>query len=151
MKFFSEELNKVFDTEQELKDAEAAKAAEVAKKAELAQKKREDAKEVEDSFKALNAARREYKTNIDDWSKRYTAEIEQLRKKFTEERKKIHTKLSEAEEAYAKALKDFTSKHETYHLSLKDGDFETTISNKCSAFSFADNFDTLMDLFKFVF
>ena len=41
----------------------------------------------------------------------------------------IHNKLAQAEENFEKAHKEFTAAHpEGYHLTLKDGDFETTLS-----------------------
>ena len=47
--------------------------------------------------------------------------------------KTIKDTLAAAEADYANALKAFTDKYpEGYHLTLKDGDFETTISSQTS-------------------
>ena len=74
-----------------------------------------------------------------------------MKTKFEESRNLIHEALAEAETAYATALREFTDKHkEGFHICLKDGDFETTISSQTTAnnaelkqLSFFDLFDYL--------
>ena len=64
MKYFSETLNKVFDTEAECQEAEAAQAAKKAeaeaRKAALVEARANRAKEVEDAYKAAVAAKKNY-------------------------------------------------------------------------------------------
>lgn len=126
--FYSKVLNKVFDTVESLKDAEATYAAELKAKEDKAATKKADAQKVEDAFKALNVARKEYKDRIAEITKVYSEGLVSLKAKFEESRNLIKDALADAEATYATALKEFTDKYETYHLSLKDGDFETTIS-----------------------
>ena len=60
MKYYSEILNKNFDTEQELVKAEEEHKAEQAKKEEAKALVKKESSEVEDAFKARNAARHAY-------------------------------------------------------------------------------------------
>jgi DNA repair ATPase RecN len=130
--FYSRILKKVFDSLEDLKKAEDEYALELKAKEDKATAKKADAKKVEDTFKALNAARREYKTKIEEITKVYNEGIISLKTKYEDSCKLIKEELANAENAYASALKEFTDKYETYHISLKDGDFETTISSQTS-------------------
>lgn len=126
--YYSRVLNKPFDSIEELREAEAAHHAELkAKKDKIAQKTA-DARKVDDAFKAMNAARKEYKEKLTQLTKEYSEELTRLKNAFELGKNDIHNTLATAEENYSKALKEFTTKYDTYHLSLKDGDFETTIS-----------------------
>jgi chromosome segregation ATPase len=126
--YYSRVLNKPFDSIEELREAEAAYRAEVQAKEDKAAQKKADAQKVEDAFKAMNAARREYKEKLTQLTKEYSEELTNLKKAFELGKKDIHDALAAAEENYSKALKEFTSKYDQYHVTLKDGDFETTIS-----------------------
>lgn len=127
--FYSNVLNKPFTSVEELEKAENVYFAEQKAKEDKAFKKKEDAKKVEDAFKALNAARKEYKENLNQLTTEYSEALTNLKNAFDLGKKDITSKLSAAEDTYAKALKEFTDKYESYHLSLKDSDFETTISS----------------------
>ena len=126
--YYSRVLNKPFDSIEELKTAEAGYYNELKLKEDAAAQKKADAQKVEDAFKALNAARKEYKEKLTQLTGEYAEALENLKKAFELGKKDIHEALATAEESYSKALKEFTAKYDTYHLSLKDGDFETTIS-----------------------
>ena len=126
--YYSRLLNKPFDTVAELKEAEAAYCAEQQAKADKAAAKKADAQKVEDAFKALNQARKDYKENLTQLTTEYTEALTELKQAFDLGKKDIQNALAVAEDNYNAALKEFTSKHEQYHLTLKDGDFETTIS-----------------------
>lgn len=126
--YYSKLLNKPFDSVAELREAEAVYYAEQKAKEDKAAAKKADAQKVEDAFKALNTARKEYKKNITQLTNEYSAEITRIKNAFELGKKDIHDKLAAAEDAYSKALKEFTEKHQQYHLTLRDGDFETTIS-----------------------
>jgi chromosome segregation ATPase len=129
MKFYSEKLDKLFETEKELVAAEKTAEKAAAEKAKKAEAKKAEAKKVEDAFKALNAARKAYKEEMAQLTKDYSKELDTLKKAFELAKKDIQNKLAEAEDNFAKAHKEFTDAHpEGYHLTLKDGDFETTIS-----------------------
>ena len=126
--YYSKVLNKPFDSIEELKTAEAGYYNAQKLKEDAAAQKKADAQKVEDAFKALNAARKEYKEKLTQLTGEYAEALENLKKAFELGKKDIHEALATAEENYSKALKEFTAKYDTYHLSLKDGDFETTIS-----------------------
>lgn len=127
--YYSNVLGKVFASVEELKEAEAKYAAELKAKEEKAAAKKADAQKVEEAFKALNAARKTYKDQITEVTKVYSEGLVTLKTKFEESRKAIQDDLATAEANYSKALKEFTDAHpEGYHITLKDGDFETTIS-----------------------
>lgn len=126
--YYSRVLNKPFDSIEELREAEGAYRAEVQAKEEKAATKKADAQKVEDAFKAMNAARREYKEKLTQLTKEYSEELTKLKNAFELGKKDIHNTMAVAEEVYQKALKEFTAKYDSYHFTMRDGDFETTIS-----------------------
>lgn len=138
MKFYSEKLKKLFDTEKELVAAEKVVDEENKKKKLASEQKKEEAKVVEDAFKARNAARREYNTKLVEARKIYNDAIIAAKKAFNETLTSATDVKDKAEEAYNKALKEFTAKYESYHMTLKDGDNVVTISNASDK-----NFETM--------
>jgi chromosome segregation ATPase len=127
--FYSRVLEKPFDSVEELTKAEAAHFEKLKAKEDKVAQKKADATKVEEAFKALNTARRTYKEKLSQLTKEYSDELTHLKDAFELGKKDIHNKLAEAETTYSEALKAFTIKYpEGYHLTLKDGDFETTIS-----------------------
>ena len=116
------------------RDLEATKA----KNAELAKAKKQEASKVEDAFKARNAARREYNTKLVEARKIYNDAIIAAKKAFNETLTSATDAKDKAEEAYNTALKEFTAKYESYHMTLKDGDNVVTISNASDK-----NFETM--------
>lgn len=130
MKFYSEKLNKMFDTDKELLVAEeAAFKAEQEKKAQALAKKT-DAKKVEDAFKAHNAAKKAFNENFTKLRKAYAADLAALKETFDKAVAVETEKLSTAEKAYTTALSEFTKNHpEGYHMTLRDGDHVVTLSN----------------------
>lgn len=146
--FYSKVLEKVFDSLEELTNAEEAHFAELRAKEDKAATKKADAKKVEDAFVALNAERKVYKEDLLALTKQYSEDLIALKEGFEKARTAIKEHLATAEETYATALKTFTEKYpEGYHLTLKDGDFETTIQSKTSTNrDFVKDFN-LFDLF----
>ena len=137
--FYSNVLKKPFENLAELKRAEEVYYAELKAKEDKASQKKADAKKVEDAFKALNAARKEYKEKLTQLTQEYANELANLEKAFKLGKADIHNALAAAEETYSKALKEFTTAHpEGYHLTLRDSDFETTISGSSKVNSAAD-------------
>ena len=156
MKYYSEKLNKLFDTEKDLKAAEKEVADKEAKKAELAKAKKADATKVEEAFKARNAARREYNTKVMDARKAYNTALLEAKKAFEDAINAATAEKDKAEEVYNVALKEFTDKHpEGYHMTLKDGDNVTTLSRASDksyekiSKEYNDFIDTLVKFFNF--
>ena len=150
--YYSRVLEQPFDTLAELKRAEEAYYAKLKAKEDAAAKKKADAAKVEDAFKALNAARKAYKDDLTQLTKEYAESLENLKKAFELGKKDISNKLATAEEAYQAALKEFTDKYDSYHVSLKDGDFETTISRQTSGDNkVSADFSKLADIFDLMF
>jgi DNA repair exonuclease SbcCD ATPase subunit len=131
--FYSKVLKEAFDTVEELMEAEEAHYAKIKAKEDQANQKKADAAKVEEAFKALNTARRSYKEALTQLTKEYAESLENLKKAFELGKKDINSKLAQAEDQYDAALKDFTDKYDHYHMTLKDGDFETTISRQSEA------------------
>ena len=132
--FYSNVLKKPFERLDDLKKAEAVYYDELKAKEDKAAEKKADAKKVEDAFKALNAARKAYKEDLTALTKEYSDELAHLKKAYELGKKDISDTLADAEDAYSDALKEFTDKYsEGYHITLRDGDFETTISGSKSA------------------
>lgn len=131
--YYSKVLKEPFNTMAELAEAEEAYYAKLKEKEERATQKKAEAQKVEDAFKALNTARKTYKEEITALTKEYAGALETLKKSFELGQKDIKEKLANAEETYSKALKEFSARYpEGFHITLKDGDFETTISSKNS-------------------
>ena len=131
-------LKKLFDTEKELVAAEKVVDEENEKKKLASEQKKEEASKVEDAFKARNAARREYNTKLVEARKIYNDAIIAAKKAFNETLTTATDAKDKAEEAYNTALKEFTAKYESYHMTLKDGDNVVTISNASDK-----NFETM--------
>jgi hypothetical protein len=119
----------------------------------MVKEKKADAVKVEDAFKKLNAARKAYKDNLNEATKIYSKGLADLKEGYEKTCKSIKDTLASAEADYANSLKAFTEKYpEGYHLTLKDGDFETTISSQTSGSTKAkatisdDFLDSFLDL-----
>lgn len=127
--YYSKVLKEPFESLVKLKAAEEAYYAKMRAKEDKAAQKKTDAKKVEDAFIALNAMRKAYKDELTLITTEYSQSLNQLREEFDSRRKALAAKMARAEDAYASELKAFTAKYpEGFHLTLKDGDFETTIS-----------------------
>lgn len=148
--YYSKLLSTPFDTLAELKEAEEAYLEKEKAKEDKAAQKKADALKVEDAFKQLNAARRAFKTDLETLTETYRKNLQVLKANFEEAKDVIYETLSEAEENYSDALRAFTEKYpEGYHITLKDGDFETTISKESSMDSKPANniYQDIFDLF----
>lgn len=151
MKFYSDVLDTMFDSVEDLQAAEQQVAETEAKKKKASEAKKAEAKKVEEAFKALNAAKRKYNTNVLDLKKKYNEDLTVIREKLNELRK-VHenavaaeaAERDEAEKAYDAALKEFIAKHpEGYHLTLTDSDNVVTLSG--STTESKDLIDQLFD------
>ena len=131
--FYSRVLNKPFESLVDLESAETTYYAEQKAKEDKVAQKKADAQKVEDAFKVMNAARREYKEKLTQLTKEYAEELATLKKALELGKKDIQDALAAAEDNYANALKEFTSKYDSYHFTLRDGDFETTMTKMASA------------------
>ena len=150
--FYSRVLEKPFDSVAELQKAEEEfYEAQRAKEAKIATKK-SDAAKVEEAFKALNAARKSYKDELTALTKDYSEALKKLKAGFECDKAMIHDRLAQAEVAYESALRTFTEKYpEGYHLTMKDGDFETTISSKTAKNNPVDSAKAAADLIAMLF
>jgi predicted nucleic acid-binding Zn-ribbon protein len=144
--YYSTVLKEPFETVEALAEAEEAYYAKQKAKEDAATQKKADAQKVEDAFKALNAARKSYKEDIATLTKEYAESMDKLKKAYELGTKDIKSKLATAEETYSEALKEFTAKYDQYHMTLKDGDFETTISSTIERNSKVA--DDILDIFK---
>ena len=129
MKFYSETLDRIFDTEKDLKAAEKEAAEKEAAKKKASEEKRAEAKVVEDAYKAHNAAKRTYNENVLALRKKYDADLRTLKKTFDEAVEAEAKTLDAAAVAFDIALKEFTDKHGSFHMTLRDGDNVLTLSN----------------------
>ena len=150
--YYSRVLQKPFDSLNELTAEEQKYYDELKAKEDKASQKKADAQKVEDAFKALNTARRTFKEKTSQLCEEYSAELATLKKAFELGQKDLESALASAEEAYKSALKEFQDKYENYHMTLKDGDFETTISSqvKKDVKTEADK-DIVSDILKLLF
>lgn len=152
MKFYSEKLKKLFDTEKELIAAETELAEREVKRTEAAQQKKADATKVEDAFKAHNAAKVAYNTKVTDAQKKYSTAINDAKKEYNSVVTAANEELKKSEEAYNTALSEFTKKHpEGFHITLKDGDNVMTVSNQNETLSLSATDDFVNYIFDYLF
>ena len=131
--FYSKVLKEPFESIEALVEAEEAYYAKLKAKEDKAAEKKADAFKVEEAFKNLNAARKSYKENLNEATQIYSKGLLDLKEGYEKTCKTIKDTFAAAEADYKNALKAFTDKYpEGYHLTLKDGDFETTISSQTS-------------------
>jgi predicted nucleic acid-binding Zn-ribbon protein len=155
--YYSKVLKEPFNTVAELKKAEEAYYAKLKAKEDKAAAKRADAQKVEDAFKALNTARKTYKDDLAAITHEYSENLARLKKSFEDAKEGVHAALAAAEADYSKALKAFTEKYpEGFHLTLKDGDFETTIDSRAGSVSKApssksNTYTSFEDIFNMLF
>lgn len=150
--YYSRVLEKPFESLGELKEAEAKYFAAQKAKEDKAAAKKADAQLVEEAFKALNTTRRTYKEALLKLTEKYSKDLAKLKETFEADKKDIQDILAQAEDAYSMAIKAFTEKYpEGYHLTLKDGDFETTISSQVNRAGTPVDFSALTDIFDFMF
>lgn len=147
--YYSKVLKEPFGSIAELKEAEEAYYAKLKAKEDKAAQKKADAAKVEEAFKGLNTTRRAYKESLVKLADKYSKDLVRLKETFEADKTELQDILAAAEEAYAAAIKSFTEKYpEGYHLTLKDGDFETTISSQTKT-NKEDN--TVADIFSMLF
>jgi chromosome segregation ATPase len=131
--FYSKVLKEPFNSIEELMEAEEAYYAKLKAKEDKAAEKKADATKVEEAFKALNAARKSYKDNLNEATQIYSKGLVDLKEGYEKTCATIKETLAVAEASYQNALKAFADKYpEGYHITLRDGDFETTISSQTS-------------------
>lgn len=149
MKYFSEILNKNFDTEKELVKAEEEHKAEQAKKAEAKALIKKESEDVEKAFKIRNEARRAYNEKLIELRKAYNKEILEAKESFEKGLEEIAKDRDAAEVDYDTKLREFQKAHQNYHITLKDGDNVVTLTsnNKISFPDINKEFDDILDLF----
>ena len=153
--FYSKVLNKPFDTLEELQAAEEKVLMEQEAKAKAAADRKTEAAKVEEAFKARNAARREYNSKVMEARKAYNTTLVEAKKAFDAAINEATAAKDKAEVEYNTALKEFTDKHQTYHMTLKDGDNVMTISNQSDkgyesiSKEYNNLIDTILNIWKF--
>ena len=151
MKYYSEVLDKVFETEKELKAAEKADAEEKAKKEEAKALVKKESSEVEDTFKARNAARHAYNEKLVEARKTYNDTLRKAKDEFEASLKESTEALEKAEADYDTRLKAFQKAHpEGYRLTLKDGDNVVTLTSSPVEYQIRDinkEFDNMLNMF----
>ena len=151
MKYYSDTLDKLFETEKELKAAEKADAEEKAKKEGARVVGKKESSEVEDAFKARNAARKTYNEKLVEARKTYNAALRKAKDEFEADLKESTEALEKAEADYDNKLKAFQKAHpEGYRLSLKDGDNVVTYTSNPVDYqvkSISKEFDDMLDMF----
>ena len=151
MKYYSDTLDKLFETETELKDAEKADAEEKAKKEEAKLVVKKESSEVEDAFKARNATRKAYNEKLVEARKTYNAVLRKAKDEFEASLKESTEALEKAEADYDNKLKAFQKAHpEGFRLSLKDGDNVVTYTSNPVDYqvkNISKEFDDMLDMF----
>lgn len=141
--FYSNKLNKVFDSVEALKDAEQKEADKKAAKEKSSAERKADADRVEIAYKKLREAIRVKGEKIAAAQKGYLKKQAELKKVYEEEVDAINGGVEVYEDEYRAALKAFTKKHGDFHTTFKDGDSTVTLSH--SGNSVGDFWDTFFD------
>lgn len=151
MKYYSEILNKNFDSVEDLEKAEAEHKAEQAKKEEAKALVKKESSEVEDAFKTRNAARKDYNVKLVEARKAYNEVLRKAKDEFEASLKESTEALEKAEADYDTRLKAFQKAHpEGYHITLKDGDNVVTYTSNPIDYqvrSIDKDFDDMLNLF----
>jgi flagellar biosynthesis/type III secretory pathway protein FliH len=151
MKYYSEKLDKIFDTQEALNEAEEKHEAEQAKKAEAKALVAKESADVQDAFKARNVARKAYNESLIKARKVYSEALQKARDEFEASLDESTKALKEAEEDYDTKLTAFQKAHpEGYHLTLKDGDNVVTYTGNLiddHSKALAKEFDEINNLF----
>ena len=151
MKYYSEILDKKFDSEKELVKAEEEHKAELTKKEEAKALVKKESSEVEDAFKARNAARHAYNEKLVEARKIYNEALRKAKDEFEASLKESTEALEKAEADYDTRLKAFQKAHpEGYHITLKDGDNVVTYTGSQTDYpvtSISKEFDDMLNMF----
>ena len=94
MKYYSENLKKLFDTEKDLKEAETKYEVALKAKDDLKAEKKKRAEEVENAYKKTLEIKKEYAKKLDEAE----AEFIKLKNKFVEDYGSFHMTYSSSED-----------------------------------------------------
>lgn len=131
MKYYSEILEKNFDTEEDLVKAEKEHAEAEAKKAEAKALVKKESDEVNKAFVARNEARKIYNEKAADSYKKYLQDMKLARETYEESIKEVKEAKRKAELEFDNVYREFDKKHpEGYRLVLKDGDDVLTVEQE---------------------
>lgn len=145
MKFYSEKLDKIFDTEKDLIAAETAEEAKTKKKAAEAKAKKDEANKVQELYVAQNAAIKKFNESLVELRNVYNKAVRDARAEFEKGTDIITKERDAVVKAYDEALADFINKHpEGYHLTLKDKDSQTILSGTAKTADFVDEYTDLI-------
>lgn len=121
MKYFSEELNKNFDTIEELEKAEQALKEEQEKKLALKEVRKQDASLVEDAFKNWRESKKSKAEKDLEAYKEFSNKYFEIKEEYKKALANNERKLESTENELRAALREFNKKYpEGYHLTLKD-------------------------------
>lgn len=148
-KYYSDVLDKIFDTEEELEKAEKEHEEAEAKKAEAKALVKKECEVVNDAFVARNAARHTYNEKVLEARKIYNDEVKAAQEKYQKSLEEVTANKTAAEKEFDTKLAEFKNNHpEGYRLNLKDGDqvatYVVTPDVKYNVDIF-DDFDRLFD------
>ena len=149
MKYYSELLNKQFDSAEECLKAEKEHEAAEAKKAEAKAVVKKDSEEVNKAFIVRNEARRNYNDKVKESYKVYKEKLLAARKEYEDSINEVKKIKDEAELEFDKKYREFDKKHpEGYRLVLKDGDDVLTVDQeKKNTSDLFEAFDNLFNSF----
>lgn len=111
-------------------------------------KRKAEAAVVEEAFKKMNDAKRAYNEKVTELKKTYSKAIATAKKEFADAAYEETEKVKAAEDKYAQTLDEFRKNHpEGYHMTFRDGDFVTTISEASFQSILDDFYSSMLKLF----
>lgn len=138
MKYYSDKLDKKFDTVEELETAEKEFEVKEAEKKTLAETRKTESKEVIDAFKKFQEIKqdslKELNKKIAELKDTYTSEIEKAKDEYM-------NKIGDAETDYSTKLNEFIKKYGSFHYSYTSDNLDEsddTIRELFDSFNFSD-------------
>ena len=134
MRYYSDLLDKTFDTVKELEEAETSKVE--------AEKRMQEEKE------KLQASRKVLAHEVEEAYKHYIEVIESNSKKLEALSKQIEIENKEACNEYLKLRNEFIGKYGSFHMTYKDNTPVVDTVTSIKPITFSEVFNDMFDLFK---
>ena len=147
MKYYSEILNKNFDTEKDLVEAEKKHTEELTKKEETKALVKKESDEVNKAFALRNEARKAYNEKAAEAYKTYLETIKKAKEEYEASIKEVKEAKRNAEIEFDRKYREFDKNHpEGYRLILKDGDDVLTVEQE-KKYNYSDLFEDMSKVF----
>jgi predicted transcriptional regulator len=144
MKYYSDKLDKKFETVEELETAEKDYDAKETEKKALAETRKAESKEVVDAFKKFQGIKqdslKELNKKIAELKDTYTSEVEKAKEEYM-------SKIGDAETDYSTKLNEFIKKYGSFHYSYTSDNLDESDNSIIKELFDSFNFADILDIF----